>query len=170
MSALTHRLAIFAPAAGSIAVAALLSVSFLAGPTASASPPTQTAQAVSKSGAGEATATEPETVEQRITNLHTELKITATEEAKWNEVAQAMRENAATMEKLAAERTTQAPQGMTAVDDLKSYEKFAQAHVDGLKNLIASFGTLYNSFPDEQKKDADKVFQSFGQKGRAEHS
>ena len=44
------------------------------------------------------------------------------------------------------------PQDMTAVDDLKSYQKYAQAHVDGLKNLIASFATLYDALPDDQKK------------------
>ena len=49
---------------------------------------------------------------------------------------------------------------MTAVDDLKSYGQFAQAHVDGLKGLTASFETLYNSMPDAQKKVADQVFQN----------
>ena len=46
--------------------------------------------------------------------------------------------------------------------DLKTYEKFAQAHVKGLKNLIASFSKLYAAMPDAQKKNADQVFQSFG--------
>jgi hypothetical protein len=164
MSAPHHRIAIFAPATGSIAIAALLSVAFLAAPlnaVRAASPSTQTAPHPGAAG------NKAETVERRITDLHKQLKITPEEEATWNNVAQAMRENAAAAEKLAAERTTQPPQSMTAVDDLKGYEKFAQAHVDGLKNLIASFETLYASFPDDQKKNADLVFQSFGQKGRA---
>ncbi len=114
--------------------------------------------------------TQAETVEQRIATLHASLKITADEEANWKPVAQAMRENAAAMEKLAAAKTVQAPQAMSAIEDLKAYEVFAQAHVDGLKNLISSFETLYNAFPDAQKKVADGVFQSFGQKGRAAHS
>jgi hypothetical protein len=59
------------------------------------------------------------------------------------------------MEKLSATKTAQSPQMMSAVDDLKGYEAFAQAHVDGLKNLIASFDTLYAAFPDAQKKVAD---------------
>jgi hypothetical protein len=74
------------------------------------------------------------------------------------------------MEKLSAAKTVQAPSSMTAIDDPKGYEKFAQAHVDGLKNLIASFSILYASFPDAQKKTADEVFQSFGQKGRQSHT
>jgi protein CpxP len=153
MSTLHHRIAIFAPAAGTFAIVALLSATFLTSPLTAAraaDAPSQAAPAAAHPGAAE-------------------LKITPEEESKWNNVAQAMRENAAAMEKLAAARTVQAPQGMSAIDDLKSYEKFAQAHVDGLKNLIASFDVLYNTFPDAQKKSADQVFQTFGQKARAEH-
>ena len=40
------------------------------------------------------------------------------------------------MDKLVAATRTTPPQNMTAVEDLKIYQKFAQAHVDGLKNLI----------------------------------
>jgi hypothetical protein len=73
------------------------------------------------------------------------------------------------MQKLAADNTVQAPQSMTAVDDLKTYQKFAQAHVDGLKNLTSSFETLYNSMPDPQKKVADQVFQSSRHQGASSH-
>jgi len=90
---------------------------------------TQAAAPQKKVAAG-AMATKAETVEQRISSLHTALKITPQEETDWTSVAQAMRENAAAMQKLAADNTVQAPQSMTAVDDLKTYQKFAQAHVD----------------------------------------
>ena len=103
----------------------------------------------------------PEGVEQRITQLHTELKITPDQESKWNSVAQAMRDNAANMEKLVAEKQQQAPSGMTAVDDLKTYQEFAQAHVDGLKNLTSAFSSLYDAMSDQQKKNADQVFANF---------
>jgi len=105
--------------------------------------------------------TKGETVEQRITKLHADLKITPDQEAKWNAVAQAMRDNAANMDKLVAEKHQQAPQNMTAVDDLKTYQQFAQAHVDGLKNLTSAFSSLYNAMSDEQKKNADQVFANF---------
>ena len=52
------------------------------------------------------------------------------------------------------------PQNMTAVDDLKTYQKFAQAHVDGLKNLLSHFEAFYAAMPDAQKKIADEVFRS----------
>ena len=61
-----------------------------------------------------------------------------------------MRENAAAMDKLIAANRTTPPQNMTAVEDLKMYQKFAQAHVDGLKNLISSFDKLYAAMPDAQ--------------------
>jgi hypothetical protein len=105
-----------------------------------------------------------ETVEQRIVKLHKELKITAGQEDSWSHVAQAMRDNASAMEKLIADEKAAHPAAQTvgAVEDLKTYEAFSQAHVDGLKNLIAAFSTLYDSMPDAQKKIADQVFANSG--------
>jgi hypothetical protein len=78
-----------------------------------------------------------------------------------------MRENAANMDKLVGESRTTPPQSMSAVDDLKTYQKFAQQHVDGLKNLLASFEALYTAMPDAQKKIADDVFRTSRTTGRA---
>jgi hypothetical protein len=156
----------------SFAFAALMGASLLAWPLAaahagntefkvvqSATPQTHAAEA--------ATATKGETVEQRIATLHAALKITPDEDAKWTAVAQAMRENASNMDQLIAENRKTAPQDMSAVDDLKLYQKFAQAHVDGLKNLISSFTALYSAMPDAQKKVADTVFESAHQNAAA---
>jgi len=173
MSPLINRIAVSAPLTRSVAIAALLSAAVVAGPVtaradATATAPMQLAQAAAPQATPQAAAeAQSDTIEQRITDLHASLKITPEEDAKWNNVAQAMRENAANMQKLGAETTTQAPQDMTAVQDLKNYQKFAQAHVDGLKNLISSFSTLYNAMPDPQKKVADQVFQSFGRQRAA---
>jgi tRNA U34 5-carboxymethylaminomethyl modifying enzyme MnmG/GidA len=101
-----------------------------------------------------------ETVDERITNLHDELKITSDEDKKWEKVARAMRENASKMETM--KEKTQAQQNMTAEDDLKNYQQFAQAHVDGLKNLRSAFDSLYESMPADQKQVADQVFQKKG--------
>jgi protein CpxP len=167
MSSFTHPIAIAAPFARSVAIAALMGATMLASPlTARADTATnaaiQLAQAAapqSSAGAG-ATETKGETVEQRITNLHAALKITPAQEAQWNGVAQDMRENAAAMDKLIAETRATPPQNMTAVADLKMYQKFAQAHVDGLKNMLSHFEALYAAMPDAQKKIADEVFRS----------
>jgi len=159
MSSFIHPIAVSAPFVRSVAIAALLGATMLATPLAAARAE-QTAVAPQNQAAAGATETKGETVEQRITNLHAALKISPEQGTQWNAVAQAMRENAANMDKLVAANRTTAPQGMSAVDDLKSYQKFAQAHVDGLKNLIGSFEKLYAAMPDAQKKVADGVFNT----------
>ena len=111
--------------------------------------------------AAAATSSKPETVEQRITALKAALKITPDQESKWEGVAKAMRENAAAMEKVVQEKKGKMA-NMNAVDDLKTYQEFSQVRLDGLKNLISSFKTLYDSMPADQKKNADHVFDSYG--------
>jgi hypothetical protein len=111
-----------------------------------------------------------ETIEQRISSLRVALRITPDEETKWNAVAQAMRDNAAAMEKLVAESHNNPTQNMTALEDLKLYQRFAQAHVDGLQNLISSFSTLYDAMPASQKKVADEVFEASRMNARAQAS
>lgn len=167
MASISHTLPLPAPFVRSFAVAALMSATILASPLSARADTVgnaafQLAQAAApKTQAGvAATQSKGETVEQRIATLHASLKITPDEQSKWEAVAQAMRENASNMDKLVAEGRTTAPQNMTAIEDLEMYQKFAQAHVDGLKNLISSFSTLYSAMPDAQKKNADSVFEA----------
>lgn len=110
-----------------------------------------------------------DTVEQRITSLHASLKITPEQEAKWTPVAQSMRDNAVAMEKMVAENKATPMDSLSAVDDLKRYQKFAQAHVDGLKNILSSFEGLYAAMPAAQKKIADGVFEGAGRETIAAH-
>jgi glutamine synthetase adenylyltransferase len=163
MSRSTRRTSISLPLTRSVAFVALLSAPLAAAPltvvhaqTSAPMPSTQVTPAATNPAD-----TRGESVEQRITQLHAELKITPDQESKWNAVAQAMRNNAANMEKLVAEKHQQAPQNMTAVDDLKTYQEFARAHVDGLKNLTSAFSSLYSSMSDQQKKNADEIFANF---------
>jgi hypothetical protein len=99
-------------------------------------------------------------VENRIKTLHAKLGITDAQEPKWNDLAQVMRDNETNISQLIQERHRD-PASMTAVDDLQSYEKIAQAHVDGLQRLIPTFASLYNDMSDEQQKKADLVFSGF---------
>jgi hypothetical protein len=105
-------------------------------------------------------------VEARIKTLHSELKITPAQDAQWNAVAQAMRQDAATMTDLIQQRQANAA-NMSAVDDLTSYGKITQAHADGVKSIVGPFSTLYASFSDEQKKTADAVFSRGPRSGKA---
>jgi periplasmic protein CpxP/Spy len=178
MTSFTNPFAMSAPIARTVAVAALFGAAMFAFPLTAAradgaaSTGIQLAQAAMPPAQADATPapTRGETVEERITNLHAQLQITPDEDTKWNDVAQAMRENAANMDKLVAQNRMTPPQNTTAVGDLKNYEKFARAHVKGLKNLIASFSTLYAAMPAAQKKNADQVFQTFGHEAAPAHS
>lgn len=154
------------PFVRTVAIAALMSATFLATPLTATR---ALAQAAATPAAANSTATKGETVEQRITDLHASLKITPAEETQWNGVAQAMRENAAAMDKLVATNRTSPPQNMSAVQDLQTYQQVAQAHVDGLKNLSSSFKALYAAMPDAQKKIADEVFDTAGRERARSH-
>jgi hypothetical protein len=147
-----------------LAVASIASLALATGFSGAASAQTTDS---TKMGSGKppaaaaATSTKPETVEQRISSLKTALKITPDQEKNWDGVAKAMRENATAMDKLVHEKQGKMA-NLNAVDDLKTYQEFSQVRLDGLKNLISSFTTLYDSMPADQKKNADHVFDSFG--------
>jgi protein CpxP len=151
-----------------IAMSALVGATMLAGPLTAmaADSAPAAAQTVAVATPQE---TPRETIEQRIASLHASLAITTGEETDWNGVAKVMRENTAAWEKLMVEKSTKDPASMTAVDDLITYEKFARAHVTGLKSLTAAFTTLYRSMPDAQKKIADQVFRNSGHGKIAAH-
>jgi hypothetical protein len=146
-----------------LAITSVASVALAAGVSGPVS--AQTAGTKMDSGkppaAAAATSTKPETVEQRISSLKTALKITPDQESKWDGVAKAMRENAAAMDKLVKEKQAKMA-NLNAVDDLRTYQEFSQVRLDGMKNLISSFSTLYDSMPADQKKNADHVFDSYG--------
>jgi len=95
--------------------------------------------------------------ELRVKDMHAKLKITPAQEAEWAKVAEAMRDNAKTMDTLTQARMDHA-KSMTAVDDLKSYGEIADAHADGIKILTPAFATLYADMSASQKKEADTLF------------
>ena len=82
----------------------------------------------------------------------------------WDGVAQAMRDEAHTAEAFFKDRAANG-KTMTAVEDVNSYQAFMQARADGLKQLATAFQALYESMPDDQKKNADTVFQRFQRRG-----
>jgi hypothetical protein len=158
------------PAARRLAAATLFGAMVIAGPwTAAAadavsSPSLRLAQAASTTTPPAATAAKSksrpsmtERVEARIKRLHDQLKITADQEAQWKIVADTMRDDAKAMQATIDERRS-ARATMTAVDDLRSYQKVAETHVQGLQKLIPAFQKLYDSMSPDQKKNADTVF------------
>jgi protein CpxP len=146
-------------------VTGLLATAAMVGAIAVAAPSLALAQAAADRAPVQLAATEAahagpssaERVEQRITDLHNKLHITAAQEAQWSAVAQVMRDNAVAIRSRIEERTA-GLKSMNAVDDLKSYHQIADAHADGLKQLIPAFETLYAGMMPDQQKRADRVF------------
>jgi len=149
------------PLARVFAATAALFGATLLGSTLLAGPLQAQTTATPSTATSDAAVTKAETVEQRIGSLHEKLKITIAQEAAWANVAQVMRDNSAAIEKLVAAKKAKTPADMTAMDDLVTYQAFAQAHVDGLQKLTSSFRTLYEAMPDAQKKVADQAFRDF---------
>jgi periplasmic protein CpxP/Spy len=98
-----------------------------------------------------------ESPENRVTHLHDQLGITADQEVQWTSVASVMLDNASAVDVAIKERVRMT-KGMTAIDDLKSYEAIVEAHADGIKKLAVAFKPLYDAMPVEQQKHADAVF------------
>src|ERR1700751_78486 len=68
-----------------------------------------------------------ERVENRIKELHAQLRITAAEEPQWNQFAEMMRENARDIDQTLMQRAQQF-QPMNALQNLQSYGQLADAH------------------------------------------
>ena len=98
-------------------------------------------------------------VEQRITTLHAQLKITAAEEPQWQQFAAVMRDNAQKMDQGAAERARNF-HSFSAVENMKSYGQMAVEHGQNVQKLGQAFEILYNMMPPEQKKLTDEVFRN----------
>jgi periplasmic protein CpxP/Spy len=153
---------LFAPLGRSLAIASIAGAALIAGSLSPAMAQTKAPDDQKPPAAAAATSSKPETVEQRIQTLKTSLQIKPEQESKWNAVAQAMRDNAAKMEKLVADKRKLSPDKTTAIDDLKTYQDFAEAHLDGIKHLMSPFKSLYDSMSADQKKNADQVFEKYG--------
>ncbi len=146
-------------ALGLVGVAGLASATLLVGPAVfSAEPSSHYRHHVW----GKTAAERAETVEQRIRTLRASLHITPAQEAGWEGVAHVMRENETRMQDMISAREAEPVHHVTAPEDLRTYERFTQAHVEGLKLLRASFDTLYATMSDAQKLEADAVFDKFG--------
>jgi periplasmic protein CpxP/Spy len=149
----------------SVAVAGLLSMP--AAGLAQSSPPSATARVTSPPPAA---ATSPmaghpvagknaqERVENRIKELHTQLRITPAEQPQWDQFAQVMRQNARDMDQAYMQRVQQFAT-MNAVQNMQSYEEIAEEHVKSLQKLVPAFENLYGAMSEQQKQAADQVFR-----------
>lgn len=108
-------------------------------------------------------------VEQRIEQLHSELKITAAQSQQWDAYAQVMRDNAHSTDAAIRDRA-QKLQSLNADDAMKSYASLAQLHADNMQKLATAFSTLYASLSDDQKAIADQLFRNQHGRPHRNHS
>ncbi len=106
-------------------------------------------------------------VEMRIRAMHERLKISAAQEPQWKHVADVMRDDAQTIERLSDARQKNAPT-LTAPEALRSYGELTAAHARGVTQLADAFDGLYATLTPAQKQTADAVFRSHG-KGMPMH-
>jgi hypothetical protein len=98
-----------------------------------------------------------EHVDARISYLKTALKVTDAQEAQWDKVATAMRENAKAMDNVVKQARTGRKGNETALARLQAQTQFATTRAQNAERFLAAFQPLYNSLSDTQKKAADEV-------------
>jgi periplasmic protein CpxP/Spy len=98
-------------------------------------------------------------VEQRISDMHTQLKITDAQSTQWDAYAQTMRDNA-TRASSAFHDRAQKMSTMNADDVMKSYAQLAQMHADDMQKLSSAWSALYAVLSADQKQIADDMFHN----------
>lgn len=96
--------------------------------------------------------------EARIKELQSVLKITKAQEKSWDNLTQVMREDAKEMDALTKDRDEKT-KTMNAVEQMKFHSQITETRLNQMKKFIPPFEELYASMSDEQKKNADTLFQ-----------
>ncbi|OOG49100.1 Spy/CpxP family protein refolding chaperone [Rhodanobacter sp. C01] len=143
-----------------VAVPALLSFAMLASAawaqqtTSASETPSSTAPAAKTHSQKRADA-----VEQRISDLHAQLKITDAQSKPWDAFAQTMRDNATHTAQAFRDRS-QKLSSMNADEAMKSYAQLAQNHADNMQKLSTAWSALYAVLSDDQKQTADAMYRN----------
>jgi hypothetical protein len=95
-------------------------------------------------------------IDGRIAFLKAELKITPTQEAQWQQVEAAMRENAKQLDQTIT-TARQNRSNMDAVQGLELREQFAKVRADNDARLLAAFKPLYASLSPDQQQMANQL-------------
>jgi protein CpxP len=96
-------------------------------------------------------------IEGRIAYLKAELKITPAQQASFDKVAQAMRDNATARQKGFDDARAQRGKPHNAVDILNARIKMSQDRARDNEHLLTAFKPLYDSLSPDQKKVADEM-------------
>jgi hypothetical protein len=98
--------------------------------------------------------------EAQIKQLQGALNITEAQKELWNNLTQAMRENAKDMDAFFTKARAENTQTRNAVEQMKFHSQITEAQLDQLKKFIPPFEALYAGMSDEQKKSTDTIFQT----------
>ena len=98
-----------------------------------------------------------EHTEARIKELRGVLKITDAQANSWDNLTLVMRENAKEMDILTKNRDKIA-KPLNAVEEMKFHSQITETRLNQMKKFIPLFEELYASMSDEQKKNADTLF------------
>jgi periplasmic protein CpxP/Spy len=100
-------------------------------------------------------------VEAQISALEKKLKITSAQKPQFDAYAEIMRANARSMDELFQQRAQHRDRSASGM--LRWYAQLTTAHAEDLNKLVPAFDTLYASLSEQQKKVADKEFQTLRQ-------
>jgi periplasmic protein CpxP/Spy len=95
-------------------------------------------------------------VDGRIAFLKAELNITPAQQADWQKVEAAMRENADALDKAIGSARAHG-RTMNAVERLETRAEFAKLRADNSERLLAAFKPLYASLSPEQQQRANAL-------------
>ena len=96
-------------------------------------------------------------IEGRIAFLKAELKITDAQAPQFEQVAQAMRDNAKERAQAFAQFRGDRDQPKTALERLEMRARFEQMRSQQAQRFLAAFRPLYQNLSDDQKKAADEL-------------
>jgi len=97
-------------------------------------------------------------LERHIDHLKTALKITPAQQPQFDQVAQALRDNATERQQTFQDLRGQRGQPQSAVDRLETGIKLTQLRATQDQRYLTAFQPLYASFSTDQKQIADKMF------------
>lgn len=97
---------------------------------------------------------DPQRMEERLTALKADLKITDVQTQAWNGFADAMRANATAMRDAAKDMRPAEGATPDALRRMEAMDAMAKAHARSTDRLLAAFRPLYAQMTDEQRQAA----------------
>src|SRR5216683_1389335 len=94
--------------------------------------------------------------------MKAELKISDAQAPQFERVAQAMRDNAKSVDQAMQQRRGNRDQPQNAVERLEARSQFASLRAQGSQRFLDAFKPLYASLSDDQKKAADEMLARHG--------